>query len=291
MSKLQPGKTLVLHVERETPLGYMLTDGKEEVLLHRNEATKELAEGEEAAVFVYLDQKGRLASTMTLPTIEEGKYEWVKVVETQPGLGVFVDIGLNKDLLVEKNDLPALESLWPAEGDLLYCTIKVTRRGLLYGKPATEDVMQEIAKEAPASLFNKSLTGTVYRVLRVGTFLITDEGYLGFIHETERKEEPRLGERVQARVIHVKEDGTLNLSLIPRKQDSMSEDADEIYAYLQNRGGAMPYWDKSFPEDIRERFNLSKAAFKRALGKLMKENKVYQEEGWTYIKKEETGDK
>ncbi|WP_078408641.1 CvfB family protein [Priestia abyssalis] len=290
MSKLQPGKTMVLRVVRETPLGYMLTDGREEVLLHRNEATATLAEEEEVKVFIYLDREGRLTSTMTLPVIEAGTYQWVKVVGTEPGLGVFVDIGISKDLLVEKNDLPALESLWPAEGDLLYCTIKATKRGLLYGKPATEDVMQGISKEAPKSLFNKDINATVYRVLRVGTSFITDEGYLGFVHETERREEPRLGERVKVRVIHVKEDGTLNLSMLPRKQEGMGEDADKIYEYLQSRSGAMPYWDKSFPEDIRDRFNMSKAAFKRALGKLMKENKITQEEGWTYIKKEEEGD-
>ncbi len=46
----------------------------------------------------------------------------------------------------------------------------------------------------------------------------------------------------------------------------------------------MPYGDKSHPDDIRERFHLSKAAFKRALGHLMKNGKVYQEDGWTYEK-------
>ncbi|MBD5026291.1 hypothetical protein GUF51_16570, partial [Xanthomonas citri pv. citri] len=45
------------------------------------------------------------------------------------------------------------------------------------------------------------------------------------------------------------------------------------------------YSDKSQPDDIRERFNMSKAAFKRALGHLMKNGKVYQENGWTYEKK------
>ena len=64
----------------------------------------------------------------------------------------------------------------------------------------------------------------------------------------------------------------------------MEDDAAVIYAYMEERGGAMPFWDKSYPEDIKERFNMSKAAFKRALGKLMKEEKVYQEEGWTYFR-------
>ena len=101
-----------------------------------------------------------------------------------------------------------------------------------------------------------------------------------------RKEEPRLGEKVEGRIIDVKEDGTVNVSLIPRKQEAMDEDAEIILAYLASRNGTMPYGDKSAPEDIQERFNLSKASFKRALGRLMKEGKVYQEDGWTYLKAE-----
>ena len=71
----------------------------------------------------------------------------------------------------------------------------------------------------------------------------------------------------------------------------MDEDAQVLYDYMESRGGVMPFWDKSYPEDIRERFNMSKAAFKRALGKLMKEGKVYQEEGWTYFKRRKLKEK
>lgn len=115
--------------------------------------------------------------------------------------------------------------------------------------------------------------------------MLTDTGVRGFIHRTERKEEPRLGSTVTGRVIAVKEDGTVNVSLLPRKQDALSVDAEEILTYMRTRNGAMPYGDKSDPEDIRERFQMSKAAFKRALGHLMKNDLVYQKEGWTYEKK------
>ena len=65
----------------------------------------------------------------------------------------------------------------------------------------------------------------------------------------------------------------------------MLDDAEVILEYLAERNGAIPFWDKSQPDDIKDRFNMSKASFKRALGKLMKEDRVYQEEGWTYLKK------
>ena len=59
-----------------------------------------------------------------------------------------------------------------------------------------------------------------------------------------------------------------------------------IMEYLMSRRGAMPFYDKSEPDDIRRVFKMSKASFKRALGTLMKQGKVYQEEGWTYLKED-----
>jgi len=78
----------------------------------------------------------------------------------------------------------------------------------------------------------------------------------------------------------------VNLSLVKRSHEALDEDAEKVLAYLENRGGAMPYWDKSAPDIIQKKFQMSKGAFKRALGHLMKAGKVYQEDGWTYVKKE-----
>lgn len=285
MNELRPGEIVTLSVYRTTPLGYILTnEAAEEVFLHRNEATRELAEDEEVDVFLYIDQKSRLTATMAMPKIQEGTYEWLEVVDVKRRMGAFVNIGTNKDLLIAASDLPLYEDSWPKVGDRLYCSMRITHRGMMYGRLATDDIMKDRMTPAPRELFNRDLEGIVYRLLKVGTYIVTDEGYVGFVHETERKEEPRLGERVKARVINVKDDGTLNLSLLGRKQESMGGDAEQLYEYMESRGGAMPFWDKSYPEDIRERFNMSKAAFKRALGQLMKEDKVYQEEGWTYFK-------
>ena len=126
----------------------------------------------------------------------------------------------------------------------------------------------------------------VIRTGKIGTNVITEEGYMGFIHESERREEPRLGEVVEGRVVRVKENGEFNMSLIPQKEFAIGEDAEVIFDYLMGRRGAMPFCDKSEPDDIRRVFKMSKASFKRALGHLMKEGKVYQEDGWTYLKEE-----
>lgn len=283
--ELRAGNLIELEVERETPLGFSLTNGEESILLHSNEVNGEVTVGETVKVFLYTDQKGRLSATMHMPKGYQS-HDWVEVVEVVPNLGVFIDIGLSKDALIPAEDLPVFEKLWPKEGSLLFCRIKTDRRGMLLGKLATHDVMLDKSVAAPNTILNKNIQGTIYRLLKVGSYIITNEGYVGFIHHSERKEEPRLGDVVEGRIIDVKRDGTINVSLLPRKQEALDEDAQVILDYMETRNGTMPYSDKSAPEDITERFHMSKAAFKRALGRLMKEGKVYQKEGWTYRKTE-----
>lgn len=282
---MKPGQQLTLKIDHKADYGYFLTDGETAVLLHQSEITEDIEDREEVDVFLYVDHENRLAATMRKPMISAEQYGWVEVVDAVSGMGVFVDVGLSKDALVATEHLPPYESVWPQKGDRLYCMLKITGHGRMFAKPAPEDKIGELFSEASPGLMNKELTGTIYRLIASGSFMISETGIRGFIHSSERKEEPRLGEKLTARVIKVKEDGSVNLSLLPRKQDALSVDAEQILTYMRTRNGAMPFWDKSDPEDIKERFNMSKAAFKRALGHLMKQDKIYQEEGWTYEKK------
>lgn len=287
MNKLQAGSIAELRVERQAEFGYFLTDGEQDFLLHTNEMTGEVKEGDNIEVFLYNDKEGRLAATMTIPKVQLGEYDWVEVVDINPRLGVFVNIGIQKDILVSVDDLPAFKSVWPKVGDQLFVTLKIDYKGRLLGQLVTEEVVEDIEKEATFEMDKQQISGRIYRALKVGSFMLSDEGYRCFIHESQRRQEPRLGEHVTGRVIDVKEDGSLNVSLLPLKQESLDEDAEMIYAYLERNGGKMPYTDKSEPADIRLDFGMSKAAFKRALGRLMKEKKVEQKGDWTFIIKSE----
>jgi len=114
--------------------------------------------------------------------------------------------------------------------------------------------------------------------------LSVPENHRIFIHNTEQLSEPRLGQEVDVRIIDVHEDGTLNGSMLPRKEERLGDDADIVLGYINEVGGRMPFTDKSSPDEIKEMFSMSKASFKRALGKLMKEGRIEQSDGWTTLK-------
>lgn len=272
-------------IENEGSKWIAVTADKDPIVINASEALEEWEVGQEVSIFLYRDRKGNTMGTGHLPSIRKGAYGWAKVVKVTDRDGATVDIGSTQSAIVKGEDLPKLRELWPEAGDWLYMTLRTDREGGLYGRLATEEKIEELYVEAPTTVYNSDIQARAYRLLPVGTFLLSTKGlYRIFVHQTERLHEPRLGEEVKVRIIEVKEDGTLNGSLLPRKQERLQDDAESIWRYLQSVGGKMPFGDKSNPEEIQEMFSLSKASFKRAIGKLMKDGKVEQQDGWTISK-------
>lgn len=281
--KISVGTTEALTVLRKIDTGYVLTDGTDEILLHHKETEEPLEINEIVNVFLYNDRNKQIVATTTIPSVQMDTYGWVEVVEVVPRLGVFVYLGIQKDMLVSVDDLPLYTKVWPQEGDRLYVTLGLDQEGRLLAIPATESIFMNMRELAAEELLSKRVTGRVYFTSQEGTAIFTDDGYRGFIHYTEREQEPRLGEQVTGRVIDVKEDGTINVSLLPLKHERMDDDATAILQALEENNGVIPLSDRSDPDDIRETFGFSKSAFKRAVGRLMKQKKVKQENGQTHL--------
>lgn len=282
MNELRSGEVVTLTVLEKQASKWILTNGEKDLPLNASEVTEPLEIGDRIEVFLFTDRRGELAATTAIPAISEGEYGWARVLRVVPREGAFVDIGTSREVLVQAEDLPKLTDVWPEAGDHLYMTLRTDRHGDLFGRLATEDKVMELFEGAVEDVHNKNILARPYRLLPVGSFLLGVEvPYRIFVHETEMQAEPRLGQDVQVRIIDVKEDGSLNGSLLPRKHERLSDDAEKIFSYLQDVGGKMPFGDKSAPEEIQEMFQMSKAAFKRALGTLMKADRIKQQNGWT----------
>ncbi|UOQ42807.1 S1-like domain-containing RNA-binding protein [Halobacillus salinarum] len=282
---LSIGSIQSVEVLKKITNGFIVTADSEELFLPDAEVNEEFEVGDTISVFIFPDKKGKLNATMSLPDITREAYGWAEVVETVPHLGVYVQIGIQKEILVSKDELPYIQKVWPQPGDDLFVSLEVDKKGRLLAEPISENEVMEDLIKAPDSLLHEEVAGRIYKSTKSGSFLLTEEGYRGFIHPHERKQEPRMGETIQGRVIDVKEDGTINVSLLSVKQDQMKDDSDQILAFLEEQGGTMYFHDKSSPEDIRQTFQISKAAFKRALGKLLKDDKIVMDEESTRLKK------
>lgn len=287
MNNLLVGTITSASVIREIETGYVLDIDDNDILLHYNDMNEnEKYETEDdIEVFLYNDKNEQIVATTIIPTIDRVNFGWAEVINVIPKLGVFVDIGTTKEILVSVDDLPIYTEVWPIENDFLYVSLSEDRRGRLLAIPARESDIELVIEPAEDIDLNSIIVGTIYYTNREGAAFLTDENIRGFIHHSERLEEPRLGESIEGRVIEVKDDGTVNASLLPLKEERIGSDAEIILAYLKNNDGTMPYNDKSNPNDIRDTFGMSKSAFKRALGKLMRERIVNQNQTGTFLVK------
>lgn len=249
--------------------------------IDKSELQKPLKLGGFVTGFAYENEDHKLQITKNVPTAQKDVYGWGIVVANRHDLGVFVAIGLpNKDIVVSLDDLPTITSLWPQKGDRLMIAIKEDGKGRLWGEIAQQNIINAVSRRAPQEMKSKQIKATVYRNKMAGTLVLTEDYYLGFIHPSQRDDEPRLGEVVNARVIGIRDDGTLNLSLKPLAYKTMNEDATFLLLQLQRRSDHfLPFNDKSNPEAIKRQFGFSKSQFKRALGHLYKERLIEQVDG------------
>lgn len=237
--------------------------------------------------FAYLNQNQTPCFTTEIPKSRKGHYAYGTVTDTRKDLGVFVSIGLpDKDMVVSLDELPIMRELWPKKGDRLMVALRVDHKDRIWATLADEKIFRSLSKRGTEDMKNQNKVGTVFRLKLAGTYLLTDDFYIGFVHPSERYQEPRLGEIVKPRVIGVRPDGVLNMSLKPRAHEAINDDAAMLLAYLERTSEKkMPYTDKSAPEEIKQMFGISKGQFKRAIGHLLKEKYIEQKDGVTYLLK------
>ncbi len=228
--------------------------------------------GDEIEGFIYDNKSHDREITQFLPFAQPDQYGWGKVTEVRPGLGVFVDVGLpDKDVVVSMDDLPREKERWPRRDDRLLVRLETDYKDRIWAKLADENIFDQLAANFPNGMNNDNVVGTVYATREIGAFVLTNDYYLGFVHESQMPRPMRLGEQFKGRVIGISQYGRLNLSALPRAFEEIDDDAQMILMSLRRRETkTLPFYDKSDAQEIKRYFGISKSAFKRALGHLLK---------------------
>ncbi|MBQ9765740.1 MAG: S1 RNA-binding domain-containing protein [Lachnospiraceae bacterium] len=261
------GEKQILKIVKQTDFGVYLSAGDEDkVLLPIKQLPQGAELGDEVEVFVYRDSMDRLIATTNKPLAMVGEIANLKVKEVT-GIGAFLDWGLERDLL-----LPYKEQTVPIKaGDSCPVYIYVDKSNRLC---ATMKIYGKLSADTPYSK-DDVVKGVVYDIKKdYGVFVAVDNRYFGLVPPPEVLKRYNIGDEVEGRVLSVRDDGKLNLSLRKKAYEQMDDDADVIWKALIREGGRLGFNDKSDAQKIKETFGMSKNAFKRAVGRLLKEGKI-----------------
>lgn len=271
-----------LKVLRKTDLGYMISDGKEEILLHYREAQKELEINQMVDVYVYTDKENRKTGTMAQPNLFMDQPGFVRVVNSIKGVGVFIDNHTPKDILISKDYLPYDEEQWPIEGDLIFCELKI-KKNALTAKPVNRYDILALHSEVRYNE-KEQVLAYVLRIADKGIGLISKDRINIFVPISQFRGKYRLGEEVLVTITKMLE-GEAYGSLNEHKELLMDTDKQTILSYLEEHNGILPLTAKSSSEEVEKFFQMSRKAFKRAYGALYKDQLIEFDEEKTYLRK------
>jgi len=273
--KLTPGTTHTLRIVKRADHGaYLAYDMKAQaskrVLLPTKQIPEGVSVGDELSVFLYKDSQDRLIATTRTPLIQLGQTARLGVAEVSK-IGAFLSWGLEKDLL-----LPYAEQTYTVHaGDTVLVTLYLDKSERLC---ATMNVYPYLKTGSPY-IVGDIVHGIAYQDSeRFGIFVAVDDRYQGLIPRRECYGDITLGADVTARIIQVREDGKLDLSVRRKAYEQMEDDAEAVLKLVESYDGVLPFTDKATPEVIKLHTGMSKNEFKRALGRLMKEGKVIKTE-------------
>lgn len=260
------GKRQILTVVKKVDFGVYLGSENEKVLLPKKQVPEGIEPGDPVEVFLYKDSDDRLIATTSEPKIELDELAVLDVVDTGK-FGAFLDWGLEKDLF-----LPFKQQTAKVEkGDKCLVSLYVDKSERLC---ATMRVYELLSTDSPYKK-DDEVQGIIYDVsANFGAFVAVDNQFSALIPKKDSFGNLKVGQTVSARVASVKPDGKLDLSIKDKIPMQMDKDAEFILKAIEKMGGEIPFTDKADPELIKQEFHMSKNAFKRAVGRLLKEKKV-----------------
>lgn len=260
------GKKKILIVVKKVDFGVYLGTNEDRVLLPKKQVPEGIEIGDPIEVFLYKDSDDRLIATTQMPKIMRDEVRLLKVADTGK-IGAFLDWGLPKDLLLPFKEQTAKVS----KGDEVLAALYVDKTGRLC---ATMKVYHRLRTDSGYQK-DDEVEGIVYETSgNFGIFVAVDDRYSALIPKREASGDLKVGDRIRARVTKVHEDGKLDLSVRKKAFLQMDDDAQVVLKRLEEGGGSIPFTDKADPELIKREFGFSKNAFKRAVGRLLKEQKI-----------------
>ena len=263
------GKRNLLTIVREGPPGYFLDDGEGgEILLPGKYIPSGSKPGETIEVFIYRDSEDRLVATTETPLAMVGDFAALKVVDVSPGIGAFLDWGLDKDLLLPRRE----------QGGFRRVGEKVVVHVFLDEKSdrivASTRLQRWLDKTPPAYTKDHPVKLLIAGRTPLGYKAVVENLYQGLLYGSELSGPLEIGSQTDGFVKEVRPDGKLDLSLDRSGFARVAPITDQILEALEAAGGHLPYNDESPPEAIRSAFGVSKKAFKQAVGTLYRKRLI-----------------
>lgn len=272
------GKFTELEIEKIIQQGaYLLTGDETPSILLPNRYIPEGAEiGDRVKVFIYRDSEDKIIATTEIPYAIADEFAYLKV-KSQTNFGAFFEWGLMKDLLVPFREQK--EKLITGEYYLIRIYVdKLTNRivGTQHINKFLRDNEINLNEGDETEILICDETDFGFKV-------IVNQKHWGMIYKNQIFSDITPGQKTKAWVKLIRDDGKIDISLQQPGYKEVISAEEKIIRLLENQNGYSDLNDNSLPDVIYAELQISKKVFKKAIGKLFKENKIMIEDNGIYL--------
>ncbi|MBT5902096.1 MAG: GntR family transcriptional regulator [Opitutaceae bacterium] len=264
------GETNLLTILHEAAPGLYL-DGEDmgQILLPKRYATPLMVAGGAIDVFLYRDSEDRVIATTEQPLAKVGQFAALEVVSINPGMGAFLNWGLEKDLLLPNRE-------WAGEvkvGEKVVVLVRIDERTNRI--VATARVDRHLDRTEAEYEKGEGVDLIIFGETPLGYKAIVDQSHVGLLYRTDLPAPLSIGDALPAFIGRERADGKIDLTIHEAGYQRIDPLGEKIFKMLKKADdGFLPYHDKSPPADVQAHFGVSKKAFKQAIGGLYRERKI-----------------
>jgi predicted RNA-binding protein (virulence factor B family) len=271
------GKFNTLEILRDTSVGLFLGDSEGTDILLPNKYVPENWEiGDKISVFCYLDYDERPVATNIEPYIQRDTFALLRVVEVN-AIGAFLQWGLEKHLLVPFKEQRS--KMIEGQSYVVFCYLD-TLTFRLVGSNKLDKFLDNSSAEYQ---IGDQVNILVTRQSDLGWDVIVNDQHKGMVYQNEVFKPISVGDVMPAFVKQLREDQKLDISLQPMGLAALEPSAKQIKTLLEAHKGFLPLHDKSDPQEIKAYLEMSKKAFKKAIGTLYKNREIRIEPDGIYL--------
>jgi predicted RNA-binding protein (virulence factor B family) len=264
----QIGKYNTLPVVSKADFGVYLDAGPlETILLPKRQVPEGCNVGDELEVFIYHDSEDRLIATMEKTKAQVGECACLEVKDVSK-FGAFLDWGLQKDLLVPMNQMR--KPMEAGEKHVVYLYLDEFTDRIA----ATAKLSNFLREETTNYQKNDRVSMMIVNRTNIGYKVIIDQLYLGVLFNDDVLKPLKPGQKVMGYIKNVREDNKLDVQLQLQGHEARVDIGDRIMQRLADQDGCLLLSDKSSPDEIYAQFQVSKGNFKKAIGRLLKQNQI-----------------
>ena len=234
---------------------------------------------DEIDVFIFTDSEDRITATTQIPKAQRDEFAFLEVKDVTPH-GAFLNWGLEKDLFVPFRE--QLSRMRIGQKYVVFIYLDDRTKRLV----ASSKIKKFLDQKAIDLEKGDKVNLLILNNTDLGMNVIINDLYSGLIFKEDLHTNLKTGDKTVGYIKNLRPDNKIDVVLHRPGYMAIEPNAQRVLLKIRQNNGYLGLTDISNPQEIKDQLNISKKAFKKAIGSLYKKHLIQITDRGIYLVEE-----